>query len=82
MAARKPKKQSQKRVRTVKNEEYTELEMYCIWLNEYYCSLLKAGFKSDIAMAFVMDKTSYPTWVEYRPSEDEIRRMIDDDDDD
>jgi hypothetical protein len=33
-------------------------------------------------MAFVMDKTSYPTWVEYRPSEDEIRRMIDDDDDD
>ncbi len=35
MAARKPrKKKPVKRVRTVKDESYTELEMYCIWLNE------------------------------------------------
>ena len=24
-----------KQVETVKDESYTELEMYCIWLNEY-----------------------------------------------
>lgn len=85
MAARKPprKKAAQKRVRTVKDESYTELEMYCIWLNEYYHSLLKAGFKSDVALTFVMDKGSYPSWVNYKaPSEDEIRKMLDEDDDD
>ncbi len=82
MAARKPKKKQAKRVRTVKDESYTELEMYCIWLNEYYTSLIKAGFKSDLALSFVMDKSSYPNWVQYRsPNEDEIRRMLDEDDD-
>lgn len=82
MAARKPKKKPAKRVRTVKDESYTELEMYCIWLNEYYTSLIKAGFKSDLALSFVMDKSSYPNWVQYRsPNEDEIRRMLDEDDD-
>jgi len=85
MAARKPprKKQTVKRVRTVKDESYTELEMYCIWLNEYYHALLKSGFKSDVAMAFVIDKDSYPSWVSYKaPSEDEIKRMLEEDDDD
>ena len=85
MAARKPprKKAAQKRVRTVKDESYTELEMYCIWLNEYYHSLLKSGFKSDVALTLVMDKGSYPSWVNYKsPTEDEIKRMLDEDDDD
>ena len=83
MAARKPRKKPVKRVRTVKDESYTELEMYCIWLNEYYHALLKSGFKSDLALAFVMEKSSYPSLVNYRsPSEDEIKRMLDEDDDD
>ena len=82
MAARKPRKKAQPKVRTVADESYTELEMYCIWLNEYYKSLMKAGFKSEVALTFVMDKSSYPNWVKYRsPSEDEIRRMLDEDDD-
>jgi hypothetical protein len=85
MAARKPQKKKQpvKRVRTVKDESYTELEMYCIWLNEYYHALLKSGFKSDVALTFVMEKSSYPSWVSYKsPSEDEIKRMLEEDDDD
>ncbi len=85
MAARKPpkKKQPVKRVRTVKDESYTELEMYCIWLNEYYHALLKAGFKSDVALTFVMEKSSYPSWVNYKsPTQDEIERLLDEDDDD
>ncbi len=77
------RKRNARKPRTVENEEHTALEMYCIWLNEYYRSLLKAGFKSELALSFVMDKTSYPNWVEYRsPNEDEIRRMLDEDDDD
>jgi hypothetical protein len=84
MAPRKKKPQPrQRKPRTVENEEYTALEMYCIWLNEYYNSLLKAGFKSDLALSFVMDKTSYPNWVEYKaPTEDEIKKYLDEEDED
>ncbi len=75
MPPRKKKQPRARKPRTVENEEYTALEMYCIWLNEYYNSLLKAGFKSDLALSFVMDKTSYPNWVEYKaPTEDEIKK--------
>ena len=55
MPPRKKKQPRARKPRTVENEEYTALEMYCIWLNEYYNSLLKAGFKSDLALSFVMD---------------------------
>lgn len=55
-----------KKVETVTDESYTKLEMYCIWLHEYYTALIRAGFKSDIAMTFVIDKGSYPEWCEYK----------------
>ena len=56
--------------------------MYCIWLNEYYTSLLKAGFKADVAMTIMMDKESYPDWVEWRiPSINEISKYMDEDED-
>ena len=87
MAAKKKpvrkKAAAKKRVETVKDESYTELEMYCIWLNEYYGSLLKAGFKTDIALSLLMDKTSYPSWVSYKaPTEEELGKYLDEDDDD
>jgi hypothetical protein len=45
--------------------------------------LRKAGFKSELALSFVMDKTSYPNWVNYKaPTEDEIKRYLDEEDDD
>jgi hypothetical protein len=84
MPPRKKKPQPRSRKpRTVENEEYTALEMYCIWLNEYYNSLLKAGFKSELALSFVMDKSSYPGWVEYKaPTEEEIKKYLDEEDED
>ena len=84
MPPRKKKPQPrQRKPRTVENEEYTALEMYCIWLNEYYNSLLRAGFKSDLALSFVMDKSSYPNWIEYKaPTEDEIKKYLDEEDED
>lgn len=81
MATRK-KKTSTRKVATVENEEYSKLEMYCIWLNEYYSALKRAGFKNDMAMAIMMDKDSYPDWVEWRiPSIDEIQQHLDEDED-
>jgi hypothetical protein len=70
-------------VETVKDESYSELEMYCIWLNEYYNSLIKAGFKYDIALSLLMDKESYPSWVQYKaPTQSELDKYLDEDDDD
>lgn len=81
MATRK-KPTSQKKVKTVEDEQYSELEIYCIWLNEYYSSLLKAGFKADIALSIIMDKDSYPAWVNFRlPTDTDIKKYLDEDED-
>ena len=84
MAQRKKKPQRQvRKPRTVDNPEYTELEMYCIWLNEYYKSLMKAGFKSELALSFVMEKSSYPSWVAYKaPTDEELKKYLDEEDED
>lgn len=67
---------------TMENDSYNRLEMYCIWLNEFYNALLKAGFKSDVAMTIMIDKESYPDWVEWRiPSINEISKYMDEDED-
>ena len=76
-------KRAAKKVETVKDESFTELDMYCIWLNEYYHSLLRAGFKYDIALSLIMDKESYPSWVKYKaPTAEELGKYLDEDDDD
>ena len=81
MASRK-KPTSQKKVKTVEDEQYSELEIYCIWLNEYYRSLLKAGFKADVALSIIMDKDSYPAWVNFRlPTDTDIKKYLDEDED-
>jgi hypothetical protein len=56
--------------------------MYCIWLNEYYTSLLRAGFKHDVALALIIDKDSYPDWVEWKlPTNTDIAKYMDEDED-
>jgi hypothetical protein len=70
-----------RKVRTVANEDYSKLDMYCIWLHEYYCALLRAGFKADVAMTVMMDKVSYPDWVEHKmPRDIDIQNYMDDED--
>jgi hypothetical protein len=76
------KKPSPRKVKTVESNEYNRLEVYCIWLNEYYNALLRAGFKSDVAMGLIVDKTSYPDWVSFKlPNESEISNYLDEDED-
>lgn len=71
-----------KKVETVDTNEYNRLEMYCIWLNEYYTSLLRAGFKHDVALALIIDKDSYPDWVEWKlPTNTDIAKYMDEDED-
>ena len=54
-----------KKIETVVNEDYSKLEMYAIWMHEFYESLRAAGFDDLTAFAIILDKTSYPDWVEY-----------------
>jgi hypothetical protein len=42
---------------------YSELDAHCIALNEFYKSLIRAGFKPDIAIAIIIEPSAYPAWI-------------------
>jgi len=68
--------------KTVADETYNPLEMYCIWLDEYYRALRKAGFSTENALWLVATKESFPEWVSYKaPTEQDIRNLLDEDED-
>lgn len=68
--------------RTVADENYSELDMYCIWLHEYHRALRRAGFSNDNALWIIATKDSYPEWVSYKiPSETDIENLLDEDED-
>lgn len=71
-----------RKVRTVADESYSELEVYCIWLNEFYRALRKAGFNNDNALWVMVTKESYPDWISYGiPTETDIQKYLDEDED-
>ena len=59
-----------RKVRTVKEDDYTPLETYFIQMNEIYKAARKAGFSVDIALAIIADKSYLPDWM--TPSSPEI----------
>jgi len=44
-------------------DTYSVMDGYAIALNEWYKSLRRAGFSVDIALAIVLEKESFPTWI-------------------
>lgn len=79
----KKKVKSVRRPRTVKTFEHTKLEVYAIWLNEYYKSLRDAGFTDEIALSLLMDKESYPSWVKFEiPKNVDPSKYLDEEDED
>ena len=71
-----------KKVSTVKDESFTELDMYCIWLDEFYRSMRKAGLPDTVAMGLLIDKSSYPDWIKYGKVDDAaIAKHLEEDDD-
>ena len=68
MATRKPvakkkKKPVAKRRRTTKEPVLTKLDFWAIAAKEVYDSLRKAGMDEGTALAFAMDRSSYPDWI-------------------
>jgi len=71
-----------RKTQTVADETYGPLEAYCIWLNEFYKGLRKAGFNNDNALWLITCKDAYPDWVSYgKPTEADIQRYLDEDED-
>jgi hypothetical protein len=83
MAARK-KPVKKTAVRTVRDESYSRLELYCIAMNEYYKALRVAGFPTDVCMTVMMDRSSWPDWMlpEDMPNKMDPLEYIDDEDED
>lgn len=82
MAAPKKKPSPRRITNTVESNEYNKLDMYCIWLNEFYSSLLRSGFKHDVALALIIEKESYPDWVNFKlPTDLDVSKYMDEDED-
>lgn len=69
-----------KKVKTVADEGYSKLEEYCIWLNEFYKSLRKAGFNNDNALWLIATKDAFPEWIN-EPNANEILKHLEDEED-
>lgn len=57
------KKKVAKRRRTTKEPVLTKLDFWAIAANEVYMACRKAGMDEGTALAFAMDKSSYPDWI-------------------
>jgi hypothetical protein len=71
-------------VKTVRDESYSRLELYCIAMNEYYKALRVAGFPTDVCMTVMMDRNSWPDWMlpADMPNKMDPLEYIDDEDED
>lgn len=65
-----------KRRRTVKEPVLTKLDFWAIAANEVYMACRKAGMDESTALAFAMDRSSYPDWIV--DPKDPIKNPLDD----
>ena len=74
---RKRKKPVKKRRRTTKEPVLTKLDFWAIAAQEVYEACRKAGMSESTALAFAMDRSSYPDWIV--SPDDPIRKPWEDD---
>ena len=77
---KKPVKKVAKRRKTIKETPLTKLDFWAIAANEVYTACRKAGMDEGTALAFAMDRSSYPDWIV--PIDDPIRKPDFDEDED
>ena len=80
MAIKRKSKKIAKRRRTTKETPLTKLDFWAIAANEVYRACRKAGMDKGTALAFAMDRSSYPDWIVDK--DDPIRKPWDDDEED
>jgi hypothetical protein len=52
-------------------DTYNALDAWAISLQEMYCSLRRAGFSVDIALAVILEPLAYPAWILPQPIDPE-----------
>lgn len=52
-----------KRKRTTKEPVLVKIDFWAIAAKEVYDACVRAGFDEGTAMAFAMDRSSYPDWI-------------------
>ncbi len=77
---RKVKKKVAPKRKTTKDSVLTKLDFWAIAANEVYLACRKAGMSEGNALAFAMDRSSYPDWI-VNPT-DPIKNPLDDFDED
>jgi hypothetical protein len=78
---KKPVKKVAKRRRTTKEPILTKLDFWAIAAKEVYDACRRAGMDEGSALAFAMDRSSYPDWI-VDPKTPEVKPFEDDEDDD
>jgi hypothetical protein len=75
---------ARKATKALEDQGYSPLEAYSIGLHEFWKSLKKAGFTTEIALAIVTEKSAYPDWLLPTPIKPNIPEpdWYDDDDED
>lgn len=68
-----------RRRRTTKEPVLTKLDFWAIASKEVFDALRRAGMDEGAALAFAMDRSSYPDWIV--PLDDPIRKPDFEDDD-
>ena len=77
MATKRKSKKVAKRRRTTKETPLTKLDFWAIAANEVYMACRRANMDEGTALAFAMDRASYPDWI-VDPT-DPVRKPWDDD---
>ena len=78
--AKKPVKKVAKRRKTIKEPILTKLDLWAIAAKEVYDACRRAGMDEGSALAFAMDRSSYPDWIV--DPQDPIKNPLDDFDED
>ena len=76
------RKVRKRKVATVKEDNYTALEIYYIQMNEVYKAARKAGFSVEIALAIMADKSYLPDWMTPSSPDTIDPSEVEDEDDD
>jgi hypothetical protein len=78
---KKPIKKVAKRRKTTKEPILTKLDFWAIAAKEVYDACRRAGMDEGSALAFAMDRSSYPDWI-VDPKNPEVKPFEDDEEDD
>jgi hypothetical protein len=75
------RKRQPAKVKTVADEDYSKLDQYAIELHEFFKSLRRAGFSNDNSLWLLSAKDSFPDWLQKKPTLEDVRKYLEDEED-